>query len=377
MTEESGSTDIADVPLVLHVIPTPTARGAQREARALADHLESPGIRHHRVLSLFGGKEEVTVDGTLAHPNGDAPTVGFDPRMVLRLRAALGRIDPDVVVAHGGEPLKYLVPAMLGRHRPMVYYAIGTYSGSHGGLQTRLWRQLMRRSDVVAAEGDEVRHECIRTFGVPPQRIVLAPNGRDPERFHPRRNGPGPVPAVIFVGALTSGKCPDHFLRVIAGLRARDIPLTARLIGDGPMRRDLAQQAAAAGVEVLGSRPDVDECMRAADLMVFPSRPAGEGMPGVLIEAALSGLPVVATAVPGAASIVQDGETGFVVPVDDVAAMVEASAKLLEDPGLRTSMGRAARQHVMEHFSLAAVGQRWMSILQPLLAVPGPKRALP
>jgi glycosyltransferase involved in cell wall biosynthesis len=375
MTEESRSTEVADVPLVLHVIPTPVARGAQREARALADYLDAPGKRHHRVLSLFEGKAEVAVDATLGHRGGDAPTVGFDPRVVLRLRTALGRMDPDVVVAHGSEPLKYLVPALLGGHRPMAYYAIGTYSGSRGALQVRLWRQLVGRADVVAAEGEEVRAECIERLGVSPDRVTLAPNGRDPDRFHPRQNRPGSVPTAIFVGALTRGKCPDQFVQVVAGLRARGIPLDATLIGDGPMRQTLVGPAEAAGVEMLGSRPDVDERMRAADVLVLPSRPAGEGMPGVLIEAALSGLPVVATAVPGVPSVVKDGETGFVVPVDDLPAMIQATAKLLADPELRASMGRAARQHGLDNFSLKTVGKHWMTFLQPLLDSAGPKRS--
>lgn len=78
-----------DGPLVLHVIPTAVARGAQREARALATRLDAPGIRYHRVLSLFAGPDQVGVDLTLDHPGGDTAAVGFDPRLVLRLRSLL------------------------------------------------------------------------------------------------------------------------------------------------------------------------------------------------------------------------------------------------------------------------------------------------
>ncbi len=91
-------------------------------------------------------------------------------------------------------------------------------------------------------------------------------------------------------------------------------------------------------------------------------------MPGVLIEAGLSGLPVVATDVPGVASIVRDGVTGFVVGVDDVEAMAAAAGRLLEDPELRTAMGTAAREHCLTHFSLAVVAERWLALLEPLLA---------
>src|SRR5579871_3504932 len=93
-------------PLVLHVIPTRRARGGQREARALADNLDRAGVRAHRVLSLFGGFDEVRADVALDLPGGRAPAVGFDPRAVLALRRSLRRLDPSVVVAHGSEPLK-------------------------------------------------------------------------------------------------------------------------------------------------------------------------------------------------------------------------------------------------------------------------------
>ena len=216
-------------PLVLHVIPTRRARGAQREARALADHLDRPGIRRHRVLSLFDGPGDVVADLALDHPGGDNPAVGFDPRLVLALRRFLLHLAPALVVAHGSEPLKYLVPALAGRRQPLAYYAIGTYSGSGRRLQLDLWRSLVRRADVVAAEGEEVADECVERFGVPSDRVQLAPNGRDPAVFHP---APDPVdaapPLLTFVGALTAGKRPDKFIELAAALRARDAVFRGR-----------------------------------------------------------------------------------------------------------------------------------------------------
>ncbi len=283
-------------------------------------------------------------------------------------------MDPDVVVAHGSEPLKFLVPAMVGRRRPLAYYAIGTYSGSDRTSQLRLWRTLVSRADRIAAEGEEVRDECIDRLGVPPHRVVVTPNGRDPGVFHPADAGEpeagdeGSLPVhLLFVGALTSGKRPERFVEVVAALRSRGLELRATMIGDGPLRAAVALPAEKARVELLGSRSDVAEQMRRADLMIFPSRPEGEGMPGVLIEAALSGLPVVATAVPGVASIVQDGQTGLVVPVDDLEAMVCATADLVEDGRRRQRLGQAGRQRGLDHFSLDAVGRVWMDLLRPLL----------
>ena len=139
------------------------------------------------------------------------------------------------------------------------------------------------------------------------------------------------------------------------------------------MRESLAGPAEAAGVELLGSRSDVADLLRQSDIMVFPSRPAGEGMPGVLIEAGLSGVPVVATDVPGVRTVVADGETGLVVAQDDLAAMVDGHRTLLADPALRTDDGTGGPWSLPANGSASARWpQQWLDLLSPLL--PGPLR---
>ena len=357
------------VPLVLHVIPTTVARGAQREARALADQLDLPGVRNHRVMSLFESPPEVEADFSLGLRTGEVAASGFDVRAVLPIRRALDRLRPALVVAHGSDPLKYLVPAQAGRARSLAYYAIGTYAGNPAHtMQRLLWRFLMSRAEVVAACGYEVQDECTTLFGVPPERVIMTPNGRDPDRFHPRtedRVRPGLL--VVFVGALTEGKRPGRFIEVVAALRAKGYALRAHLIGDGPLRDSLVGVAADAQVEMLGSRSDVDELLRSADVMVFPSLPAGEGLPGVLIEAGLSGVPVVCTDVPGVRTIVVDGETGLIVPEQDADAMASAVARLLDDEALRRSLGGAARRRCAEQFSIQTASRIWSGLIEPLL----------
>ncbi len=363
-------------PLILHVIPTPAGRGAQREARALADQLDEPGIRAHRVLALFEGPHEVTPDLSLGFDGGEAPAVGFQPRLVPKLRSALRRLDPAVVVAHGGDPLKYLVPAMAGRHRPLVYYAIGTYAGPRdrrAGLT--LWRTLLKRVDLVGAEGPEVRRECIDLFGVGSERVFLAPNGRDPDVFRPRQDGGSDgAPVLTFIGALTDGKRPGQFVEVVTELRRSGFDVRAQIVGDGPLRTALAEPARRADVELLGWRPDIPQILRRSDIMVFPSRAVGEGMPGVLIEAGLSGVPVVATDVPGVRTIVEHDVTGLVVPVDDLSTMITAVEALVQDPPRRAALGDAARMRCTREFSLRAVAATWLDAMAHLLPEPGDRR---
>jgi glycosyltransferase involved in cell wall biosynthesis len=207
-------------------------------------------------------------------------------------------------------------------------------------------------------------------LGVPAGRLVLVPNGRDPEEFRPAvQPVPRDRPVVAFVGALTEQKRPDRFVELVGALRARDLDFGAVLVGDGPLGPSLSAPARAVAVDMLGARGDVAEVLRGVDVFVFPSLPRGEGMPGVLIEAGLTEVPVVATDVPGVDAIVADGDTGIVVGVDDFTALVDAAAGLLADPDRRRQMGKAARARCLEHFSLETVTDCWREALRPLMAV--------
>ncbi|HYA68667.1 MAG TPA: glycosyltransferase family 4 protein [Acidimicrobiales bacterium] len=356
---------------VVHVIPTAVARGAQVYARALVDALDGPGT-HHRLLCLFEGFEDVVVDEHLGCRTLGEPGAGFDPRVVGRLRSNLARSKPSAVVAHGGDALKYVAPVGLldrGPKRvPVAYYAIGTLADTaRHGTRLRLWRAMVARADVVAAVSDDVADECRQVLAVQPARLDVVPNGRDQEVFHPPGDGPPrQVPLVVFVGRLVPAKRPDRFVALVAALRDRGLALDAAIVGDGPQRGALEGPAAAAGVELVGRVDDVAGRLRGADLLVLPSRPAGEGMPGVLIEAGLSGVPVVTTAVPGASTVVEPGHTGEVVPVDDFEALASATAGLVSDPVRRRVMGTAARARCVERFTMTASARVWKRVLDRL-----------
>jgi glycosyltransferase involved in cell wall biosynthesis len=280
-------------------------------------------------------------------------------------------VDPAVVVAHGGDPMKYVVPAVTGTGRRLAYCVIGTYAGPPTALHVWTWRRVMARADLVVAVGDEVLDECTRRFGVAAHRAVVIPNGRDPLRFHPRTAPADAEPTtLIFVGAMTPQKQPDRFVEVVGRLRAEGRSFRAMMVGGGPLAGELTALAGAHGVEFLGSRADVPELLRRSDLLVFTSRPTGEGMPGVLIEAGLSGLPAVSTPVPGAATVLADGRTGVIVD-DSVATMVQAVGRLLDDPVRRAAMGAAARSRCESEFTLDVMAHRWRSALHPMLSSQG------
>jgi glycosyltransferase involved in cell wall biosynthesis len=357
-------------PLVVHVIPSPRGRGAQRAARVLVDRLEEPGVVRHRLLGLFDGPPEVEIDLTLGHPAGSHPAEGFNPRVALRLRRVLAQLGPAVVVAHGGDAMKYAVPAVIGTGCPLVYCVIGTYGGSPTLLHEWMWRRIMDRAELIVAIGDEVLDECLGRFRVNPRRAAMIPNGRDSSLFHPRSEPAEAADAtLIFVGALTRQKQPVRFVEVVRRLRTAGRPLRAVMVGDGPLAATLTPLAAADGIELLGPRSDVPELLRGSDVFVFTSLPTGEGMPGVLIEAGLSGLPAVSTSVPGAATVLRHGRSGVIVE-DSIVAMAAAIGELLDSPDRRAAMGLSARSWCESEFNLDLMAQRWRAALQPMVVAP-------
>jgi glycogen(starch) synthase len=162
-------------------------------------------------------------------------------------------------------------------------------------------------------------------------------------------------PRVLCLGRHVRDKGFDVALSAFAKLTDRFPRVRLILIGEGPARSDLEEQAAALGianaVEFLGRVPEVSPFLNAATLVLMPSR-WEETFGLVALEAALMARPVVATRVGALPEVVLHGRTGLVVEKEDHAALAEAMAFLLEHPETAQRMGQAARERALETFSL-------------------------
>ena len=354
---------------VLHVLPVDLPRGAQTYARALRDILDEPA-RPHRTMTLFASPPvALHADIELGVRPGLLRRVGFDPRAARALRRTLAADPPDLVIAHGSEPFLYGAVALPARTR-FVYYRIGIANERlRNPLRRALYRAALRRTDLVAGVSDETLEDAHRVLGVSESILRLVPNGREPDRFlgprHPTE--PGQRPRLVWVSHLAPHKRPELFVAAAAELRRRGHQFDAAGIGGGEPAPTLVAQAADAGVELLGRRDDVPEQLLASDIFCFTSAGENEGMPGVLIEAGLAGLPVVTTEVAGARTVIDDGVTGLVVSVDGKAPLVDGLEQLLKDPTEREAMGERARQRCLERFTLEASTTRWREVIDELL----------
>ena len=227
--------------------------------------------------------------------------------------------------------------------------------------------------------------------GIDARRIEHLPNGIDIDRFTPasaderralRRslNIDIDVPVVVFVGYFSHDKQPrvlfDAWMRLrdehgidatVCFVGAHDSPYfeVDTSIADG-MRRDAVSGGRAGRLILTGPVHDVQRYLRLADLFVLPSR--REGLPVALMEAMACGLPCVASQLPGATDVLIDnGVSGVLVPVGDVAAFAAAIASILKDAPRAAELGTAARQVIFGRFARATIAERWLACYDGLV----------
>jgi glycosyltransferase involved in cell wall biosynthesis len=190
---------------------------------------------------------------------------------------------------------------------------------------------------------------------------IATGNGRDPAIFHPdpaarariraELETPDHRPVVIAVSRLVRHKGYPELLQAMEQVDAELWVVGERLSSDrGEDLTPLFDAPAIQGkVKRLGYREDVPALLAAADIFTLPSH--FEGLPMSIIEAMLTALPVVATAIRGPSEQVLDGITGLLVPPATIAPLAAALQRLADDPALRARMGEAGRARAIQHFN--------------------------
>lgn len=254
-----------------------------------------------------------------------------------RLRGA------DAVILGGWNQPAFLAAALSSRLRgvPTFFWVESTGNDARSGRLEGAKRALLGAAEGFIVPGVAAR-EYLESLGVSSDRITTAPNAVDPTIFgsaaRSRTNGPC---RIVVVARLSPEKGVDVLVRAAEGLDADVV-----VAGSGPEESRL-RRLAGPNVSFLGhvERDDLPQLYADADVAVIPSRSDTWGM--TLNEAALAGLPLVAsTVVGGSHDLIEEGVNGFRVSPDDPDALREAIRRLIDDESFRHTAGRRSRELV-------------------------------
>lgn len=279
------------------------------------------------------------------------------------IRRAARRFRPDVVHAHWILP-QAVVATVAARGIPRLVTTLGgdLYALDVAPLRL-LKRWVLRRAATVTVMNSEMR-EAVERLGVDPSSVHVLPMGVDLPAFGGERTLAGGPLRLLFVGRLVEKKGLAVLLEALG--EVPDARLT--VVGDGPLRAQLEEQAAGLPVDFVGQqgRSRLAELYLQHDVVVTPSVPAAsgdqDGLPVALLEAMASGCAIVASDLPGINEAVEDGASGLLVAPGDVGALRAALDRLAQDRALVASLGDGARTRVTE-FSVERRGEQYVQLL--------------
>ncbi|MCB8982260.1 MAG: glycosyltransferase [Ardenticatenaceae bacterium] len=361
---------------ILHVYKdySPIRGGIENHIKTLAEAQAAAG---HQVTVLVtnpgGEKPDVLLNGVRVVRAARLATIASTP-ISLTLPRLLRRLDADIVHLQFPYPLGELSQWLVGGKRPFLisYQSDVVKQQAILRLYDPLLRRILRRASRILASSPNYIDSSpyLRPLA---DHCTIVPLGIDPQPFlqvAPLTLPPSDLPTLLFVGRHRYYKGVDTLIRAMPDIAARLL-----IAGDGPMRP--AWEALAAELDLgervtfLGDIGDVDlpRLYAAADVFVLPSNVRAEAFGLVLLEAMASGLPCVTTEVgTGTSFVVQDGQTGLVVPPQDEGALATAVSHLLQHPDLRRQMGQNGRARLLAEFTTPKMVARVEAVYRQLLS---------
>jgi glycosyltransferase involved in cell wall biosynthesis len=364
---------------VLFVVGNFVAGGAERHLLELWSRIDR--TRFDVAIACFRNEgqfaAEVNALGWPVHELGVSRRI-YDPsgcRGLVRLLHLVRDFRPDAIHGYLFGPNLFAVLAGRLCGVPAVLVAKRNVDAFETKRQVWLQSRIHRWATHVTAVSESVADTVVQ-LGVPRDRVTVIPNGVDAARFGTAEGDAarrllgmnGGVPILGSVGCLAPRKDYATLLDALALLSAHGQPYQAALIGDGPERERLEARANVLGiaerVHFLGERADVERLLPGLEVFVLSSRE--EGIPNALLEAMAAGRPAVATAVGGTPEVLQDGETGWLVPAQQPERLAQALEQALADPTERARRGRNARDYALEALSIEAMTRRHEQLYETL-----------
>jgi len=347
---------------IFHVLTSFHIGGGERVAVDLAKRQHAQG---HRVTVVsLEAPPDGPLSGELTRAGIPVRRVikkphGLDPTLSFRLGALFARKRADVVHTHNPMPLIYAaLPGRIVRAR-VIHTKHGANAASSRSMALR--RRAASFVHHFVPVSDETAEEALRQRDSAARRISVVRNGIDLSRFGPDADMrtevrdelgiPGDAWVVGSVGRLIELKNHALLIRAATPLLGDGFHLV--IVGDGPTMETLQQLRAESphpeSIHLLGVRRDVPRLLTGLDVFAMSSQ--SEGLPLVVPEAMATGLPIVCTAVGGLPAVVDEDETGHLVPAGDEGLLRTRLAQLAGDVGRSRTLGNRAREVALQRYS--------------------------
>lgn len=292
---------------------------------------------------------------------------------IMRLRRHFAEVAPDIVHTHNFLSHVHAAPAARMLGIPVVHTKHGRAVTSFR-WSPRLRRFLYRLADPIVVVSRETGDIFVERSGVERERIRVVYNGIDVERYkgagsrRAQEDGRGGRPGREIVFGCVSRLDPvkDHatILRAFASVEAEKGGCVLLVVGDGPERdniEDMIEGYSLGGRVIMpGYSDDVPGQIASMDVFLQPS--LDEGLSLTLLEAAASGVPVIATPVGGTPEVIEDGSSGTFIEPGDWQGLAEAMKRFIEDPAPFERMALRAQETVERTFSLESMEARYRSL---------------
>lgn len=297
-----------------------------------------------------------------------------------KLKAIVNSERPDLIVAYLTR--SELVARTVARisHTPIIgTFVSDLYGKAYNQSLSRKSKmavsffRLLNKATARFCTGFIANSEAIKKLNaiqldLPPQKIEVINRGRDSKRFtfRLRSSFPGKPVRFLNIGRLVSVKGQRDLILAFQTFLQAYPGSILHIVGEGPERASLStlirQQHLEHNVLLLGSRNDVPELIQTYDCFVFPSY--SEGFSGSIVEAMLSGLPVLASNIPANKEIITHLETGYLFETGSVAAIANAMVWYSNNRPLANEQTVKAYEYAVQHFELERIAGKLETYLQ-------------
>jgi glycosyltransferase involved in cell wall biosynthesis len=365
-------------PTVLHLIDTAGPGGAETVFAQLAHRM---GERHTTTLTvipredwLSGHLRSLRIEPVILAARGSV-NVGYLRQLI---RVARGH---QVRLIHTHLLGSAIYGALLGliTRTPVIAVLHGPTDLRDLGKMAGLKRWLLAHACSVVVAVSTSTRDALLAFGLRPASITLIRNGVDTDFYTPGRATDlraelGLRPDELLIGAVGNIRKPKAYevlLKAAAAVSERSPGCHFAIVGQGdaeqlaPLEKLRDTLGIAARCHFLGFRRSTPELYRNFDVFVSSSR--SEGLSLAFLEAMATGLPVVATRSGGPQEVIEQDVSGVLVPIEDPDALAAALLRTLESPEFRVKLGAAARERVVDSFSLEAVLRQYAALYEKLL----------